>query len=407
MSLEIVNPFTPSEIASSPDSFFGRGTELSVLSRSVKVGSVVIQGPVGIGKSSLLSRLMMHLDGYLSNEEATSVICVGHRDIQTVDDAARLILERLVDIDEQKKVLRIGVPKFFQYESSDGYNYFCEGRHLAALSRVIEGTSFIDNLKKSNLFIIAIDEADKCAGPIARILRTIGTITQLNGIKNLRFVLSGVSPFYEEMISEDEGIYRFVYKNLQISNLEKGDAKHLLDSKFKIVANQLNEDGIDVRIDTSIIDRIMQLSNGHPHLIQLLGSHVIESECADPDQIIDAKDLYNSLEAICFDSRGPIYERIIHMMDLNGRRDKFERIVSLAGGIFPAEIDMNKLRQEINPEEIDWFLARNIISIRDENSYGIVDEFLRVRFIIEAEQKSVVDLEEQLMMQGAISTDDL
>ena len=46
----LFNPFTPSEIASDPDDFFGRNEELRLLERSIQQGSVVIQGPVGIGK---------------------------------------------------------------------------------------------------------------------------------------------------------------------------------------------------------------------------------------------------------------------------------------------------------------------------------------------------------------------
>ena len=51
----LINPFTPSEIASEPQDFFGRAEELKTLERSLMVGSVAIQGPIGIGKSSLVT----------------------------------------------------------------------------------------------------------------------------------------------------------------------------------------------------------------------------------------------------------------------------------------------------------------------------------------------------------------
>jgi hypothetical protein len=59
----VLNPFTPSEIAGTPQPFYGpetpqlfygRHSELRELEASLPVGSVLIQGPVGIGKSSLL-----------------------------------------------------------------------------------------------------------------------------------------------------------------------------------------------------------------------------------------------------------------------------------------------------------------------------------------------------------------
>ena len=46
------NPFTPSDIASLPEMFFGRHEELGVLERAIVQGSVAIKGPIGIGKSS-------------------------------------------------------------------------------------------------------------------------------------------------------------------------------------------------------------------------------------------------------------------------------------------------------------------------------------------------------------------
>jgi hypothetical protein len=45
----LLNPFTPTEIASLPDDFYGRADELVILERSLQLGSVVIHGPMGIG----------------------------------------------------------------------------------------------------------------------------------------------------------------------------------------------------------------------------------------------------------------------------------------------------------------------------------------------------------------------
>src|SRR5437870_2179809 len=57
------NPFTPTTIASQPGNFVGRRDELLTLERSLVQGSVAIQGPVGIGKSSLLGRGLLSMEG--------------------------------------------------------------------------------------------------------------------------------------------------------------------------------------------------------------------------------------------------------------------------------------------------------------------------------------------------------
>lgn len=129
----MINPFTPSEIASLPEDFFGRDKEIQLLARSINQGSVCIEGSFGIGKSSFMSRTLLHMDGFASDENNIFIMVVGHADIKTVDDAALLVLDKLVSIDSAEKKLRIGFSTIISYESSEAYSYFNEGRHLSAL----------------------------------------------------------------------------------------------------------------------------------------------------------------------------------------------------------------------------------------------------------------------------------
>jgi hypothetical protein len=156
----LYNPFTPSEIASSPDDFFGRDFELTTLERSLKKGSVAIQGAIGIGKSSLLARTRLQMEGFASENKAQSIIAVCNRDIQNIDEIARLILESFVSIDEKQKKIRFKVGNFFETESVEVTKYFSEGRHLSVVKRLIEKDYLNSFLGKDNLLILAIDEAE-------------------------------------------------------------------------------------------------------------------------------------------------------------------------------------------------------------------------------------------------------
>src|ERR1022692_3762359 len=97
----LLNPFTPTEIASQPNEFYGRANELSTLSRSLAKGSVVIHGPIGIGKSSLMARARLEMEGFQSEHRASSVCMVGSKGIETIDDAARCVAQEMLTIDEQ------------------------------------------------------------------------------------------------------------------------------------------------------------------------------------------------------------------------------------------------------------------------------------------------------------------
>src|ERR1035437_4073856 len=132
------NPFTPAEIASAPDDFFGRTKELSEAKQALGTGSVSIQGPIGIGKSSLLARTRLEMEGYQASHTAASVVAVGHRDIVSADDLARAVLEDMIEIDEKHKKLAFKLGSLVKFESHEVYRNFIERRHVAALSRLLE-----------------------------------------------------------------------------------------------------------------------------------------------------------------------------------------------------------------------------------------------------------------------------
>jgi AAA+ ATPase superfamily predicted ATPase len=395
----LTNPFTPSEIASAPDDFFGRIEELSTLERSLHQGSVAIQGPIGIGKSSLLARARLLMEGFNSNHHSRSVIGVCHRDIKSIDEMSRLVLESFVSVDEQQKRVKFKLGNVFEHESAEICKYFAEGRHLAALKRIVEEDYLKTLVDTDGLLILAIDEADKSPVPLARLIRSIATHTQQQAVKRVRFVLAGVSPFFQEMVDEDPGVSRFIYKTITLTSLPVEEAAELLESKFALVAKEAERDEIALNIDPSIITRIIDLSGGHPHLIQLLGSHVIEHESEDPDGVIDSKDLLNSLRRVCYEDRARVYDATVHLLDLHEMLDAFLKLLHALPRGFPSNLDRRIVLAQLTRDQIEWFVAHNILSAQNDDSYSLVDEFLRVRFILDqAEiQSTPGDVEKHLL----------
>jgi len=380
---ELLNPFTPSSIVSNPKDFFGRDSEMQMLDRSLRQGSFIIQGPIGIGKSSLLSRVLLYMDGYNSGNDSKIVICVSHKDIKTVDDAARLLLEELCDFDEKKRKIIITLPKLISFESEKAYNYFSEGRYLSALLKIIEDKKFINDVDETNYIIFAIDECDKSPKPIAKLIRQILTKTQLRGLTKIRFILSGISPFYEELLTEDEGLNRFIYRTINLGKLQKLEARELLESKISLVVKDARENKYPLEIDPDIIERVLSLANGHPHLIQLLGSCLIEHENSNNDGIINAYDLVNALKEICYENRAVIYNDLMNNLKLQGYYDALIKFISISRYTFPTSVNKNLALKKFEPEELLWLLKNNIITDYSKDNYELVDEFLRVRIILD------------------------
>ncbi len=396
------NPFTPAEIASSPDEFFGRAKELSEAKNSLAKGSVSIQGPIGIGKSSLLAQIRLEMEGYNSSHTATSVIAVGHREITTADDLARSLLEDLIEVDEKNKKLTLKLGSLIEFESGEVYRNFVAGRHVAALSRLLEREYLKQILEDRELLIIAIDEADKCPVAIARLIRQITTYAQQNNTKGIRFLLAGVSPFYQQMLAEDSGIGRFVYKTIMLAPMSQEDATDLVETKLALVAEDARMQQMQLSIDPKIITRVVSLSGGHPHLLQLLGSYLIENENADPDGSIDAQDLTTALRRICYEDRAQVYDSTLHKLDVEGQLDTFRELIAIAPPEFPTRIWKEDAQEAVDSDGLHWLFEHNIVAIDSEGAYYLLDEFLRIRLLLDGtEEEERRNQLEQRLLEGS------
>lgn len=398
----LLNPFTPSEIASDPNDFFGRAKELRTFERSLRQGSIAIQGPVGIGKSSLLARGILAMEGFGSDHRCKSVTAVGDRDVATVDEAARLLLQEFIHVDERQNRVKFKIGSFFETESAEICKFFVEGKHLAALKRIVEEEYLKLSLAEGEYLILAVDEADKCPVPLARLMRAVLTHTQQRQVKRVRFIFAGVVPFLDEMISEDPGISRFVYETISLRPMLKEESIDLLESKLWRVAAHAKENGIALDIEPTIIPRIVALSGGHPHILQLLGSHLVEHEGDHPDGKVDASDLYDALWRICYKFRGQQYESVIHLLEVNGKLDTLKVILAEARPGFPTRIERKLAERVAADDALQWLVDRNVLSVPSKDFYGLPDEFLRVRLIFDgAKGPQEIKLTERFLIEKA------
>jgi hypothetical protein len=370
-------------------------------------GSVAIQGPIGIGKSSLLARGRLLMEGFNSDHRARSVVAVGDRDVQTIDAAARLLLEAFVRIDERQNKISLKLGSFLEIESAEICQYFKEHRHLAALKRIVEEEYLHLVIGDKEMLLLAIDEADKCPVALARLTRSIATHTQQQGVKRVRFVLAGVSPFFQQMVDEDSGINRFFYTTITLQPIQRDDAAELVESKLMRIVQSAADNSFKLNVDPSIVSRVVALSGGHPHLLQLLGSHLVEHEDEDPDGIIDSRDLLNSLRRICYEDRARVYDSTIHELEVNTKLDGLRNLLNwVASSGFPTTMDRDRATEIVGPDTLQWLVDHNVLSIRSPEDYGLVDEFLRLRLIFdEAESPGDQEEWERQMIRGHIPTD--
>ncbi len=342
------------------------------------------------------------MEGYQSTHTATSVVAVGHRDISTADELARAVLEDIIEVDEKQQKLTFKIGTLLEFESQDIYRNFVEGRHVAALSRLLAREYMKQMLEERELLIIAIDEADKCPVAIARLIRQITTYAQQNGIKGVRFLLAGVSPFYQQMIAEDAGVARFVYKTIMLGTMSDEEATELMETKLALVAVDAKQKEIKLEIDPNLISRIVALSGGHPHLLQLLGSYLVENENAHPDGKIDAEDLTTALGRICYEDRAQVYDSMLHKLDVEGHLGSLRDLISAAPPGFPTQISKAEALTIVKAETLHWMFEHNVLAEYTDGSYYLVNEFLRIRLMMDGveEEERRSQIERRLVERG-------
>lgn len=405
----LLNPFTPSEIAAGADQFFGRAKELATVESALAVGSVLIQGPIGIGKSSLLARAV----DLMGDVDCDTHVIVVDKEVDSIDDVARMLLDSLVSVDEKSKKLRLKfgaklygvVEPAIEIESSETAKDLNERRFLAALKRVLD----IDHKRRRSAnrryLILGIDEADKAPQSVARLVRSIWTHCQQIGVRDVRFIVAGVSPVHQALLAEDAGIERAFNRVLTLSPMGLDDTEELLVTKFKAVLQDAGARGMNLTMEPAVIERITQLSGGHPHIAQLLGSHILQHEIENGDGVLSVRDLLGGLQRVCYEDRKATYAALLHMVESAGKLDSLLALLKYAvvDSGFPTRIYRQQVAGIVDPGDVQWLVEHDILVSRSPEEYGLVDEFLRVRLAMDAEKVELrSEVEAELLDQGRL-----
>ncbi len=394
------NPFTPSEIAGLPEDFFGRGEELRLIEHGLAKGSVAIQGPMGMGKSPLLTRIRLLMEG--RPHGAKSVIAVGDKEVKAVDDAARLLLQAFVEMSEAANTLTFKLGTLFEVESAEICGHLKAGHDLAALKKIVER----ENLKRISAdqqpLIFAIDEADKCPISLARLIRSLIMHAQQNGVKNLRFLLAGVSPFFQVMLKEDAGVNRFFAQTITLLPMSQEEAAQLIETKLAQAAQEAEQQGLRLQVQPTIIARVAALSGGHPHLLQLLSSYLLANEESNPDGV-------NALRKICYEDRGFVYDATLHQLEVYSMLETLKNVFTVASPEFPTRMARRAVHKVADDQAVAWLIAEHILSVVSHEEYGLMDEFLRIRMLMDETEREgdMFMLEKRLINRGTIGEESL
>ena len=387
-------------MANKPDEFFGRAEELQRAPRQLQSGSLIIDGPVGIGKSSFLSQLILQVTGNYSGQPKLGIHIEQSCD-RSIDSPAKLsqrILGQILDANEKTYKLTIGIPKIVTWEVGSKIAKVPSDEYaIPALCDIL------GNLAKQadGLVVIAIDEADKCPKQLAQMVRIIMNNLDLTqkGFDRIRFILSGVSPFYSDMIQEDPGVARFFYGKFSLLPFSFEDSVQFIEEKFQIVLSSDEATNRDLSVSEDVYSSIARITGGHPHLLQLMGAHVLDHEEDDPDNHINLRDLVGSLRSICFGTRGEVYQKQIHRLVTDKKIDALREFFAISQTSCPTTAKGVPARDAIEHQDLEYLMNCGHVSYMSHNdTYVLIDEFLRIRMLLDSQVIDDRNLESNLIV---------
>ncbi|MDP2910766.1 MAG: ATP-binding protein [Candidatus Omnitrophota bacterium] len=258
------NPFTP-QSGWEPKIFGGRNQELGVFESSLsdaaneRLSHLIVLGEWGVGKTSLLKQFRR-----ISQEKGFPAAFCGISKFTEKNkplDAIHLIAEEML----------MGFPKAEKIQE-DLLELFSKRKSLS--NPQVQFTKFLLELWKSldtKLAVVLLDDAQNLIEISNTIDMLRAVLSAEDIIKNTRFlfVLSSTPAGWASFIDKHDPVGRFFRKRLNADNLKPAEVAATIDMTLK---------GTGVEFEESIKKNIFEYTGGHPYEVQLLASHLYDSQ---------------------------------------------------------------------------------------------------------------------------------
>ncbi|MBN1794385.1 MAG: ATP-binding protein [Candidatus Omnitrophica bacterium] len=271
------NPFTP-QSGWEPRIFAGRHPQIISFRRTLSdclergPSHMVVLGQWGIGKTSLLKQYKK----IVQEEGGLAALCPMSKSPKgsTVRDGIRLIIEEII----------FGIPKlkntqgFLETLEGAGITIAGFGAHFArkkrSLQPQVELTEFLLKMWPhlgTKLAVILLDDIQNfmAVSSVIDILRSVLSKEEVVSQCRYLFVLSSTRDAWEEFIDKHDPVGRFFRKREYIENLGAEEVGTL-------ITNSLRTTG--VTFAGEVIEQVFRHTQGHPYEVQLLCSHLYESQ---------------------------------------------------------------------------------------------------------------------------------
>ncbi len=263
------NPYDP-QTPARPEYFGGREHVLNKVRERIamakehkKSGGILIYGHRGVGKTSLINKIISEMAG--SEDRPSDILIISRRLARTTNDQElyKLLNEELKQQVERRKSLIERLKD--AAKQVDGLTVFNIGlertKNDADQSPYHQWRDNIESLKNARLILIAIDDADFLSIEAIGELKTI--VEEMSNTPIL-LTISGFIDFEEKLVDKYSPVARiFSGANFNIGRFNLEETKEVLNKPL------INE---KTKWDIKAVVAVQKVTSGYPYLVQCISS---------------------------------------------------------------------------------------------------------------------------------------
>ena len=279
------NPYDP-QTPARPEYFGGRGQVLGKLRERIqmakehkKSGGVLIFGHRGVGKTSLINKIISEMSG--SSDNPSNILIINRRLARTTNDQElyRLLNEELIQqIERRKNVIEKIKSMAKNVNSLNAFNLGIEIiKNDPEKSPYHIWRNYIENLKNVGLILIAIDDADWLSLEAIGELKTI--VEEVSNVPVL-LAISGYIDFEEKLVDRYSPVARiFSGASFNIGRFSLDETKEVLTKPL------VNE---QTKWEENAVAKVHKVTGGYPYLVQCLASaSYVENQLITEEIVIE------------------------------------------------------------------------------------------------------------------------
>lgn len=323
---QIANAFMPAKEISEAKLFAGRGVQVNdiLFALNTDGSNIAIVGGRGIGKSSLarqiinigqgnnelLDKLGIHHDAKL--DYLTIYFACGNN-VNTIDDLLRrllttrdCLLEWIYDIPTAAKELNkiqggldVGIAKLgTDIAQETTTTSSIQSHEIDVIFQNVISEILKSKIAKNGVLIV-LDEFDQVENPsgFAKLLKSLATNTP-----GLKFCIVGVAQDIQFLMKEHGSTDRlFAGSVINLPSMSPDELTEIIENA---------ETTIDkfITFNTSARNKIIELANGHPYIVHLIGKQSLKTAFLEPRYELDEEFINHTLTEIAEKEADPVLE---------------------------------------------------------------------------------------------------